>query len=531
MNASSRVATPVGCEGCVVAHPDCAGLHAKPDAPVSAVAPVDDGFNYLLLSDVHLGSDIVPHLRPWALTSWMQEEPEVDARLISLLAQYRREADPARPWRLVLAGDFLDLVGVSLTAEDGVPTTPTAEEHRHGLGSAADHVVCKVRAIVARHPRVFRALSEFVADGHSLVIVRGNHDIELYWRAAQRALVEAIAQHVKPRERAGLRARISIRPWFFAVEGVLYVEHGHEFDPMCSYGDPLRSTCENDRRRIRWTPFSVLLRFVARPTRGLSSLSYGYVGMGAYIRLLADLGVRGSVGIAGRFARASYRLLGECLLHARRKTQVRARAARIALSRFAKLRGVSEERLERLSALYVQPAVQRFGFMARSLYLDRVASGALALACLAAAGLLLARASSLGSIICAVLAALLFGYACIGSGTNQSPKATMHRSAAHIAVLFNVRWVVMGHTHEPVNEPVSETSHYVNLGSWGEDDPPDERTGGLRDNIGTFLVLRHVDGDYRAEFMRWDLERGAVQVSAKAQAGHEGPARISQLVI
>jgi len=27
-------------------------------------------------------------------------------------------------------------------------------------------------------------------------------------------------------------------------------------------------------------------------------------------------------------------------------------------------------------------------------------------------------------------------------------------------------------------------------------------------------VLRHVDGDYRAEFLRWDLTQGAVQVAA-----------------
>ena len=129
-----------------------------------------------------------------------------------------------------------------------------------------------------------------------------------------------------------------------------------------------------------------------------------------------------------------------------------------------------------------------------------------------------------------MLAALLFGYACIGSGTNQSPKATMHRSAAHIAVLFNVRWVVMGHTHEPVNEPVSETSHYVNLGSWGEDDPPDERAAGTRHNVGTYLVLRHVDGDYRAEFLRWDAERGAVQVGSAADAGSESSAAGAPLV-
>jgi UDP-2,3-diacylglucosamine pyrophosphatase LpxH len=489
------------------------GFHRAPARAASGVdaAPPDDGFNYLMLSDIHLGSDIVPHLRPWALTSWLLEEPEVDSRLVSLLAHYRRERDPLRPWRLIIAGDFLDLVGVSLKAPHDAGTPPTREEERHGLGSAADHVVRKVLAIAARHPRVFRALMQFVADGHSLVIVRGNHDIELYWRSAQRALVDAIVQHAHPAERAALASRIAIRSWFFAVEGLLYVEHGHEFDAMCSYGDPLSSTCTRDPRRIRWTPFSVLLRYVARPTRGLSSASYGYVGMGAYMRLLVKLGLLGSLRIAGRYARASYRLLGECVLNARQGGQRGAQAARLRFFRFGKRMGISEERLAKLRGLYVRPGVQRIGFMLRSLYLDRIACGLLALFCVLAGGLLLKQHSLWGTVPCAAAAALLLGYACVGSGSNQSPQATMRRGAAHIAALFAARWVVMGHTHEPVLEPLSPAANYVNLGSWGEDDPPDERTA-LRTNIGTFLVLRHIEGEYRAEFLRWDADKSPVPV-------------------
>jgi UDP-2,3-diacylglucosamine pyrophosphatase LpxH len=486
---------------------------ATPTVSANGQQQPDDGFNYLLLSDVHLGSDIVPHLRPWALTSWLLEEPEVDARLVSLLAHYRRERDPQRLWRLIIAGDFLDLVGVSLAAApDAVRTPPTAEEQLHGLGSAPDHVVRKVKAIAARHPRVFRALMQFVADGHSLVIVRGNHDIELYWRSAQRALVDAIVQHARPSQRAELAARIAIRPWFYAVEGLLYVEHGHEFDAMCSYGDPLSSTCTRDRRRIRWTPFSVLLRYVARPTRGLSSASYGYVGMGAYVQLLGKLGVMGSLRIAGRYLRASYRLLGECLLNARQSGQRRAQAARLRLGRFAKRMGVSEERLARLRGLYVPPGVQRIGFMLRSLYLDRIACGLLGALGVLAALLLSSAGSRSGAAACVACAALLLVYACVGSGSNQSPQATMRHGAAHIAALFAARWVVMGHTHEPVLEPLSPAANYVNLGSWGEDDPPDERAANARNNTGTFLVLRHSDGEYRAEFLRWQADQAPIPV-------------------
>jgi UDP-2,3-diacylglucosamine pyrophosphatase LpxH len=467
----------------------------------------DDGFNYLMMSDVHLGSDIIPHLRPWALTSWLKQEAEIDARLSTWLDHYRVLRDGDRPWRLVIAGDFLDLVGVSITTEASLRTKPTQEEERHGLGSPADHVVCKIDAIVRRHASVFRALGRFVAAGNALVIVRGNHDIELHWRAAQRALVDAILAHEPARKRAQLRSQIELRPWFFAVDGLLYVEHGHEFDAMCSYGDPLAPTCQRDHRRIRWTPFSVLLRFVARPTRGLSSAGYGYVGMSAYVGLLLKLGLRGSFDIAGRYSRASYRLLGECVLNARTAASLRTERARKGLARFALRSGVSEERLSHLCALYVPPAVQRIGLMLRKLYIDRILAGFSSALSLMLSPIVWLQAGLISGLVSTGVGALFLLYALIGSGTNQSPQATMQRSAARIATLFSARWVVMGHTHEPILTPVSDSASYVNLGSWGEDDPPDERSH-AQTSPGTFLLLRKSGGDFHAELMRWDVEHG-----------------------
>ncbi len=471
---------------------------------------LDTGFNYLMLSDVHLGSDIVPHLRPWATTSWLMQEAEVDAQLISLIEHYRTECDPERPWRLVIAGDFLDLVGVSIKPDMESTATPlTAEEHLHGLGSAADHVVHKMRAIAARHPGVFRSLMRFLAAGHSLVIVRGNHDVELHWRAAQRALIDAIVNHAAAECRTELASRIEICPWFFAVDGLLYVEHGHEFDAMCSYGDPLMPTCARDSRRIRSTPFSVLLRNVARPTRGLSTASYGYVGMSAYITLLMNLGFGGSARIAVRYARASHRLVSETFAQAVDRGLGRMNTTRVRLKRFASRAGVSEEHLAKLRGLYVQPAAKSLMYVLRSLYLDRVFCMLLALAWVAGASLIARFGGMLAGGLFAIPAALLSIYACVGSGTNTVPSARMQHGAAHIAPLFHARWVVMGHTHAPVFTEVAQGASYVNLGSWGQDDPPDERTEGHKSSC-TFLVIQHHEGDYRAELLRWDEVRRTV---------------------
>jgi UDP-2,3-diacylglucosamine pyrophosphatase LpxH len=463
-------------------------------------------FNYLLLSDVHLGSDLVPHQRPWGVTSWLKNEAEVDQRLVSLLEYYQQERDPERPWRLIFAGDFLDLVGVALApSKSDLRTEPSPEEERHGLGSAADHVVCKMGAIAKRHGRVFRALMRFLEAGHSLVIVRGNHDIELHWEAAQTALVQAIVDHAPEQARIDIAARIQVCPWFFCVDGLLYVEHGHEFDAMCSYGDPLDPTSMRDPRRIRDTPFSVLLRHVARPTRGVNSESHGYVGMEAYLTLLRKLGVSGSFQIAVRFMRASHRLVAESLSHTKARAKRQARRARARLRRFARPMGVHERHLLELTKLYVQPAVDSVDAVIRSLYLDRILCLLSLPATILFAGLAFYYGASIGAVVCSAFALAFATYAAVGRGKNTSPTARMRAAAGRIAELFKARWVVMGHTHEPVFVPLSTSSHYVNLGSWGKDDPPDEHSGEHPSSC-TFLVIRAGQGDYHAEFLHWNQD-------------------------
>ena len=494
-----------------------ARANAEPVGPVPGAAL--EQHDYLLLSDVHLGSDLVQHLRPWASEQWLRQTPDIDAPLVGLLDHYRVRPS-GRPLTLVFAGDFLDLVGVCI-GSDGVPLkTPLSREERaHGLGSAADHVVRKMQAIAARHHGVFRALARFLEAGHRLVVVRGNHDVELHWRAARAAFVEAVVQHASEDAREELAERIQICPWFFHVPGLLYVEHGHEFDATCSYGDPLLPTCPRDPRRIRASAFSVLLRHVARPTRGLSSVSYGYAGMGAYAGLLYKLGLRGSAGIATRYARASLRLLREGLpLTGAGKR--RLRRAQVALRRFARSHGVSAERLADLRGLYARPTAESPLEVARLLYLDRMVAGAAALGCVVAAGLSTAPFAA----VYGTSAAFLSAYAGIGLRTNQAPHESLKQGARRIAALFDARWIVMGHTHAPVSEEIEAGKTYVNLGSWGEDDPPDERGVG-HTALRSFMVHELDDAQVSAAFMRLTDRDGPIAFTPRpAVAADPAPA-------
>ena len=468
-------------------------------------------YDYLFLSDVHLGSDLVSHLRPWATSTWLAQSPEVDDQLVPFLRDRMEARQPGRKLCLVIVGDFLELVGMSLPPTD-VRTKPTREELRHGLGSAADHVTRKVDAIAGRHVRLFRALCEFMRDDNRLVLVQGNHDVELHWKAARRAFVEAIAQHAEsPEAKDRVRANIQICPWFFKVDGLLYAEHGHEFDSMCSYGDPLLPTCLKDSRRIRAAPFSVMLRQVARPTRGLSTEVYEDAGFGAYVKLLFRLGASGSARIALRFARAVFSLAWEHVLHLMGQGRRRAHRALVARRRFRATLGVDESCLKAVQQHHALPAVHSLRLVLHSLYVDRIVATLLAFAASMAGALLAAGdAELIHTALCVLPAAVLGCYGAVGIKRDISPQTRMRKGAQAIARTFGVRWVFMGHTHDAHEAPLDGGATYVNLGNWGQDDVPEERAHGAPPCPCTFFSLEAREGGYVGQLARWEPERGVV---------------------
>src|SRR5262245_5151226 len=129
-----------------------------------STSPPANQLNYLLFSDVHLGGDLVQHARPWTI-SRLREELRLDRELSAMLEHYRTHTEAGRPWKLIIAGDLVDFVGMSIgpRPESPLHTPLTDEEHEHGLGSASDHVVHKMRAVAERHDLVFRSLARFVA--------------------------------------------------------------------------------------------------------------------------------------------------------------------------------------------------------------------------------------------------------------------------------------------------------------------------------------------------------------------------------
>jgi UDP-2,3-diacylglucosamine pyrophosphatase LpxH len=468
----------------------------------------------IILSDVHLGNDL-NELAP----NGARRSDRVDTDLANLLAHYRDARPAGKRWRLVIAGDFIDFIGMAILPRKGeLGTEPSDEERQHGLGNSAEHARLKLRAVVARHRIVFDALAAFVAEGHALTIVHGNHDVEFHWddvKEALRTVLREAARSTKtsdPDFAEQFASRIEFAPWFYYVGGVAYIEHGHQYDMLCSTEHVMAPLSPYDRRSIARSFSDVFLRWVVRPTRGVPEYGHERMGIADYAMLGVRLGFGGLVRLAYRFVAAVYELFRLRRAHLSEGARALREEQERRMSALAEATRVGIERLRALAALQVPPVTQSIPKILASVLLDRLAAAFAAT--IAIAGLVW---FSLRHAWC-VPAALGVGVAWLISHRKLSQRRrawfgekldndeALAERAGQLARLFPAAFVVMGHTHSPAVIPVAEgAATYVNVGCWHEAEPAGPDDDATRRAARTHLVIHPAPSGPRAHFLAWGL--------------------------
>ncbi|MBV9792140.1 MAG: hypothetical protein JOZ51_28400 [Chloroflexi bacterium] len=184
--------------------------------------PVDDGRDIVIVSDFHMSSGYNRRTGTFSRNEDFFYDAAFARFIDKLIAQATSEK---RTWRLVILGDFVDFLQVERSRE------------HNGLTSSGDTVE-KLNAIARGHRAVFDALGRFIDAGHVVDLVIGNHDIEFIWPAVQTRLKELIAE----RASTDVAGQITVHPWIFYVPGMVYAEHGQQYDVNNSFATLMQPT-------------------------------------------------------------------------------------------------------------------------------------------------------------------------------------------------------------------------------------------------------------------------------------------------
>jgi len=216
-------------------------------------------------------------------------DPEIEQKFVAFLSWL---ASGHESVELVINGDFLDFV--QAPPVEGVGLSGTISSEGQALSYTEAQSVQKLNAIYAAHPQVFEALRKFLdaKPGHQLTILPGNHDVDLFWPAVRATLKGFVAPTVGERFRVHLER--AYRPPAFP--GV-WIEHGHQFDKINSFfigvterwsaaTPPILRDSTGTQRLVECLGTRFLIRFLNRLDR-----DYPYVDnvkpFSVFIRLFA----------------------------------------------------------------------------------------------------------------------------------------------------------------------------------------------------------------------------------------------------
>lgn len=209
-----------------------------------------------VISDLHIGEGQLDDF-----------DKELEDHLVSFIQSLGLKQEPVE---LVINGDFIDFVqatpwlGADLesTTDEGIPLCFTEAQS-----------VAKFLMIKAAHEPVFLALRDFLTLRYDnrLVVLPGNHDADLFWPKVQRYFREAIC----PKGCAAQFELCLARHYRPAGSEWLWIEHGHQLDPVNSFivgGEerwsrelpPIFSARDGTRRLLECTGTRFLVRYLNR---------------------------------------------------------------------------------------------------------------------------------------------------------------------------------------------------------------------------------------------------------------------------
>jgi UDP-2,3-diacylglucosamine pyrophosphatase LpxH len=437
-------------------------------------------FNLLVTSDLHVGvglTDANPHWRTLL---------HFTRAFVSFIDFYRTHRQGDRPWKLILNGDFIDFIQVSMPPS-ALGVDGSEAEYRYGVESHTLSSEPKLALILARHRAIFRALARFVAAGNMLVCVTGNHDVDFCFRSVRNTfrnhlanLAGADSQGQKPTSRRTFCRRIRFYPWFYFEPG-LYVEHGHQYDQYTAFHYTFHPLDEMGRIDL---PASHRALYYASGRADVDTGGTDQMTLADFWHWAAKKGVRGVLALAALYVEIVFRSV-------MRRAGLSLKAAvvqQMGINQTAKATGLPLAELRRIDRLRAVPAQSSVLEMLSMFYADRIAATGAAAAGIMASFVFMPNWSASWKSAIAIAAICGAAHVVFALRRNSESAPKLSRAAARVSAILGVRNVIFGHSHHVAVHQLENGRRYFNTGSFWA--PPPEGVTGinhvrlLRDDAG-----------------------------------------------
>lgn len=214
---------------------------ARQEEALAAALAAEAYETVLVASDLHLGQGRDPRTRNFPITENFFEG-EAFRRWLGVHGR------PGAASLLLLNGDVFDFLRVTAVPRgeeeivrwqarlrelgrdvDRGTLTVNRTERRFGLKTHDYRTVWKLGVMADGHRAFFAALAEWISGGNALLIVKGNHDVELHWPLVRLAVRDLLERNGAPAGAA--QERVGFVDDGIAV-GNVWFEHGHRHEPM-----------------------------------------------------------------------------------------------------------------------------------------------------------------------------------------------------------------------------------------------------------------------------------------------------------
>ncbi|MBU1536387.1 metallophosphoesterase [Myxococcota bacterium] len=446
-----------------------------------------------IVSDLHLGSGFNAEKGEYA----RMEEFFYDYEFSLFIDKIIMEAEQrARPHTLILNGDIFDFLSVNEVPSEAeaeqLGITLTAGEKKYGLGSSETRAVWKVRKILGGHPVFLQSLARFLLRGHEIIYIRGNHDLDLYWKGVRSTIQQSFrAVLIELGSSDGQEVeRLVFRPWFHLIENEIYVEHGHQYDETnaitANLNPLLPEGSYGSRERLLDYPIgSLFARFVYAPIRSVDPYRIHVISFTQYLSVIRGFNIWQFIRTVHlnfpffvRSVRNSISYSAEGLKNVMEKHEQR-------MHRYSSASRISIKTLRRIDRLRERP----LGHSMHNIFLETfkpilkkmIWVGVLSILSIYGWIFIFTALSSVLShsvfgraSVISVLAVLtvmgLFALLTkVGKALEGYQDPLVEKSyikACKIAKIMNVKHVVMGHTHVIHQRTIKGRGKYLNTGTW-----------------------------------------------------------------